>query len=230
MVISLCVPAMNRTDDLRLVLPTMIRSANASPPVEIVILDYNSSDGLECYINDVRNEAPLAEGNILRYFRYTKPQYYHMAHARNLVTRLSSGEYFMMLATDALLSEDAIQIIRRLIEEEHYIWMTRYKFYMGNVVCQREEFIAAGGYDERFEFYGPEDRDLNARLGRRGSKHGTLPDHIIDGIDTPKKKKSGNYRLQLNWHEMAELMYVHYRENNANQSLVANEGKEWGQW
>ena len=43
---------MNRTYDLKKTLPLTIQAADASPPVEIVVLNYNSKDDLEDYIMD----------------------------------------------------------------------------------------------------------------------------------------------------------------------------------
>ena len=50
MIISYCIPVHNRTYDLRETLPGIIRAASKSPPVEVVILDYNSQDNLAAYV------------------------------------------------------------------------------------------------------------------------------------------------------------------------------------
>ena len=46
MLISLCLPCHNRTHDLKRVMPYLLGAANFSPPVEIVVIDYNSQDDL----------------------------------------------------------------------------------------------------------------------------------------------------------------------------------------
>ena len=48
--ISFCIPCMGRAHDLKKTMPHLIKAAIKSPPVEIVILDYNSKDDLEKYI------------------------------------------------------------------------------------------------------------------------------------------------------------------------------------
>ena len=154
MLISLCIPCMNRTYDLRRTLPRMMTAAEASPPTEIAILDYNSSDGLEAYVSQF--------GKAITYTRYTGRSYYHMAHAWNLASRCSEGEYVVLMGADALLAERYIVALRELIAEGA-TWI-RGRHYKGILCIKRSEFIAAGGYDEQFEFYGGEDKEIEARL------------------------------------------------------------------
>jgi len=64
----------------------------------------------------------------------------------------------------------------------------------GIIFCKKDEFISAGGYDERIEFYGGEDRDLDSRLVRRGTKFGLVPKGLMSVIRTPNSQKIKNYR------------------------------------
>lgn len=228
MIISLCVPCHNRTYDLKVALPTWICAANASPPVEIVILNYNSPDDLETYILDMQKEA-LKDGNVLVYKKYTGRNYYHMAHARNLSVLASKGEYIVMLSADSLLSENFVQVVRNYLATASPVWMY-HQVSQDIIVCKREEFIEAGGYDERFEFYGPEDRDLTARLYRRGGRVEVLPKSIFDRILTPDTEKVKNYRLDISKKEMSRRMRPIYEENVVNHVLIANTETGWGKW
>lgn len=228
MIISLCIPCMNRTRDLRKAMLYFIRVANASPPVEILILDYNSQDDLEEYVRAVKETIQLAEGNTLAYVKYSSEQaYWRTAHARNLAAKSSIGEYIAMWAADMLPSENYIEVVREMLKKDDYVWM-RGKRYKGAVICQRKEFMEAGGYDERFEFYGPEDKDLEARLVRREAKFGRLP-HMLDVIKTSREEQLRNYRLKITKRQMSQRTKPIYEENIKNYVLVANQGKEWGQ-
>ena len=229
MSISFCIPVHNRTHDLKRTLPHLLAAANACPPVEIMVLDYNSPDDLGQYIQDVLQANRLEPGVVLAYARYTGRNYYHMAHARNLSVLASSGEYIVILSADIYPAIGFIEAVRRLIAERGYVWMydERYK---GVIVCQRQEFIAVGGYDERFEFYGPEDRDLDMRLRRRGDNFGLLPAGLVNVIRTPDSEKAKNYRLPLSKDEMSALMHPIFEENNAGGVTIANLGQGWGRW
>ena len=225
--ISICIPCHNRTYDLKKVMPSLIAAANASPPVEIVILDYNSPDDLQEYI---KVKTPLEEGNRLICVKYGGVDYYRMAHARNLSVLASAGEYVVISSADIILSENYFEVVREMLSEGDYVWLGHNLRFIGVLVCKREEFINAGGFDERFEFYGKEDKDLVLRLERRGGKTARLPAGLLRLIPTSKEDKLKNYRLPLSRREVKKLSTPIYEENIRNGVLVANVGKEWGKW
>ena len=225
MIISVCIPCMGRTHDLRVTMPHIIEAANASPPVEIMVLDYNSQDGLGEYIEQVRAGQTLIDANTLSYSRYTGRDYYHMAHAWNLCVKTTFGEYIVIMGTDTIPDDRYFTAVRMLIADG-CVWMHG-KTLEGILVCKRDEFLAAGGYDERFEFYGPEDKDLEERLVRRGGKFGLLPD-LLRVIPTAKADKTANYRITSR-HATKKLMVPVYNENRRTGALVVNEGRVWGE-
>lgn len=230
--ISICIPCHNRTHDLKKIMPSLIQAANASPPVEISILDYNSPDDLEDYIEWVKVTLPpqwLEMGNRLAYLKYVGRDYYHMAHARNLSVLASAGEYVVVSSTDIFFNENYFKVVREMLAED-YVWLSHNLRFVGVFVCKREEFISAGGFDERFEFYGKEDKDIALRLERRGGKRARLPARMLSLIPTSKEEKFKNYRLKLSRGEIKRRGKSIYEENIRNKILVANEGKEWGKW
>ena len=227
MLISLCIPIHNRTHDFRKVLPYLLEAANYSPPIEIVVVDYNSQDDLRGYMRKAM-EADLEHSNSITYKRYTGRDHYHMAHARNLSVLASHGKYFTISSADIYFTYDFFADVRSMLAKHQYDWLYDQR-YKGVIVCKRDEFIAAGGYDERFEFYGPEDRDLHDRLLRRGLSVGVMLGGQVKVIETPNKEKVKNYRLPLSKREMKERMHPIYFENCENKVMVANpEG--WGRW
>lgn len=227
--ISLCIPCMGRAHDLKRMMPHLFAAVRASPPVEVAILDYNSQDDLYEYVCNVRGADHLGRGgSYLHYRRYTGRDYYHLAHGYNLAVRVSTGEYCVIMGADAILQPGYITAVRKLIADG-CIWM-RAKDYKGILVIQRQEFVDAGGYDEQFEFYGSEDKDLEARLRRRGSKFGLMPQGLVRTLRTPNSEKLVNYRLPLTKREMMQRGAAIRDENNKQGVLVANEGKEWGAW
>jgi hypothetical protein len=228
MLISLCIPCHNRTYDLKRTMPYLVAAANYSPPVEICVLDYNSPDDLRDYFEKAMGTYTLVSGNSMLYRKYSGRDYYHMSHARNLATLMSSGEYFWTLSADIYLDDGAIEHARYLIGRYRYDWLQPNRYH-GAIVCKRQTFIDAGGYDERLEWYGPEDRDLADRLIRRGERMGVFPGSMIHIIPTPDREKVKNYRLSLNKHKMSAQGHKIYQENVVNNVLVAN-SNGWGKW
>lgn len=221
MLISICVPCMNRTVDLKKTLPKMIRAAEASPPAEINLLDYSSNDGMLEFVNSVRSDTVF-------YCRYEGAKYYHLAHGYNLAALSSIGQYLAIMGADAVLSEDYLVEARKLIEAG-CLWM-RGRHYKGIIVIERHEFHAAGGYDERFELYGGEDKDLENRLLRRGLTPCIMPDGVVKTLRTPDADKIANYRKSLTKREMMQIGSQIRKWNDQAGLLVANEGREWGSW
>jgi hypothetical protein len=211
---------MNRLHDLRRTLPRTLSAAEASPPAEVAILDYNSSDGLESYVCQF--------GNAVTYTRFEGRWYYHIAHAWNLATRCSGGEYIVIAGADALFRENYLVVVRQLIDQGA-VWI-RGRHYKGIVCLSRHEFEEMGGYDERFEFYGSEDKELEARLVRRGAQLGLLPDDLVYTLKTPDENKVQNYRLPMTKREMMRHNATLRKESEAMGRLVANEGQQWGAW
>ena len=232
MLISYCVPCMNRAYDLKITLPFTIIAANNSQPIEIVILDYDSKDNLVEYVEEVQKSCKF-----LLLVKSYDHKYYSPTHARNIVNLASHGEYIITSDVDIILHDDFFKIIRNIIEKENPVWMYEKKDsgIMGRPpIFKRDEYIAAGGYDERFNVCGPDDKDICMRMLRRGGKHASYPMNLYEEIYTPYKEKYRNMDITPYKNErqiklmMSRAMRKFYEENNEKGSLVANEGKDWG--
>lgn len=210
-------------------MPRLLIAANISPPVEIVVVDYNSQDDLRGYIKTVMNGF-FEQGVSLTYRRYTGRDYYHMAHARNLTIRAASGDYIVISSTDIAFKDNYFDVIRQTIDETKAVWLRPEK-YSGVIVCKRDELIAVGGYDERFEFYGPEDRDMEMRLRRHSGAPAVYPYDLIEIVRTSADEKAKNYRIKADsYHDLSAMMRPIYEENEKNGVIVVNKGIEWGAW
>lgn len=229
MLISLCVPIMNRLDDLIATMPYRIANANQSPPVEIVILDYGSRDGLMEYMNDLMAKTELADGSLFSYIRHTKPKFFNSAHAYNLALLSSFGDWVVLTPADVFIKEGYIDALRTCIAQG-CLWANTNRKRRSTIAFNRDEFVAAGGYDERFDTYGPDDVDIIERLERRGSKRGSIPDNLLDDIFTPAEKKVENYPNQISHRELGKGLMKYLYENRAEHQLVANQGREWGKF
>ena len=226
--ISVCIPCMNRTHDLRQAMPSLVAAANASPPVEIAVLDYNSQDDLGAFVLETQQGTEFVSRSELSYRKYAGRNYYHMAHSRNLSVLASHGEYALISSADVLMQRDYLKVVRAELEKG-YVWLHHSDRFVGVICVERQEFMDAGGFDERFEFYGKEDKDLFARLVRRGASHAQIPD-LLSLIPTPWHEKLRNYRMSLSRQQMSKLSKATYQQNMREGILVANAGTEWARW
>ena len=227
MIISYCIPCHNRTHDLRIVMPSLIRAANTSPPVEIMVLDYNSPDNLAEFMRHTVETTDLTGGSMLSYKKYTEGKYFRVAHARNLSALASCGEFLILSCADHILDKGYFEAVRELLKGGDCVWLEAHPRGGGIIGCNRDEFISAGGYDERFDLYGKEDKDLIARLKRRGGKFKQTPSYLATYIYTPKPVKYRNLRPGLSWAETEKYSKAIYEENIVNKTLVANKNG-WG--
>lgn len=229
-VISLCIPVMNRLKYLKQTLPGIVDRAEEDGSCEITLLDYSSTDGMRDYV--VSN----FDWGTFNYCRIEGQKYYNSALARNICVMVSNGDYIIQLSADTILSGEFLPYIRKtiydkdpdwMIEDSHTKWI--YGNYVGRfLVIKRKEFIAAGGYDERFTCYAPEDKEICHRLHRRGLKCEVFPGHLATEITTPHREKLLNYdKSNLDMSEgmqrgMKKKMYEIYNEDMDNKILVAN--------
>lgn len=226
MLISILIHSMNRAYDLKESMPYVIESANQSPPVEILVLNYSSTDDLDEYMSqEIMKETMggyLKKGNFFTYISAMGRKFYSSPEARNIAQIESKGKYGIQWACDSYCKPEFIKVIRDLIEKENPVWLC--EGWMGRAVtCRKDEFINSGGYDLRFNYYAPEDKDICQRLHRRGGKFVQFPSDLI--WDTPTSWKTKLANIQKEGSHMAQLreMNLIYQENCEKGVLVANE-------
>jgi hypothetical protein len=217
----------------------VVVAANASPPVEIVVVDYANEGALGPVVRDAcwNLKAP----NTVRVPIYRGRAYYHMAHARNVSIRASTGEYVVITSTDIQPTEAFFPAIRtRVRETDRPDWLRPVdthrrqplaSAFVGVIVCRRQALIDAGGYDEQFEFYGSEDKDLQARLERRGARWVDYSANPILTMDrTLNDDKVAHYREKHTKTTMMKMGFEILRKNVAEGRMHGNpDDPRWGE-
>ncbi len=229
MLLSYCFTCHKRTDDLLAVMPSVVVAANQSPPVEIIIVDYGNQEPLEPLLEQFHDQ--LKSGNTIHIKTYRKRNYYHMGHARNLSLRAATGEYVIISASDVIPKPNFFSTVRECLAQTGAVFLrSKTTGYVGLLTCRRDVMMELGGYDERFEFYGPEDKDFLHRLERRGAQLGYYDlDAIIGMIRTSDQDKTANYRLMLSKGEMSERGRAILLENDTRGRITVNEDRPWGE-
>ncbi len=227
MILTYAVPCHSRLADLQLSLPSVFAAAALSPPVEVLVIDYAAPVPLA---TSLRVHTPGSDdGNTFRIVRYTGRDHFHCSHARNIGIKQARGAYVMMGSADTELAPEMFSTLRKIIKRHAPLWLCPGpELHHGFVVGQRDELIAAGGFDERMEFYGPDDKDLVARLTRRGGRLEYYPYRLLHDRPTPKPQKFEGYRLPLTRDEMSAATRPFFEENTKRETRTANDGIEWG--
>ena len=170
MKISFCTVSKDRLNFLQQTLPENIRD-NEDYDVEFVILNYNSSDGIDDYIRDYW--GALIKAGKLSYFKESTAQHFKPAHSRNLCMRLASGDIICNVDADNFTGK-ICKFINKAFEKNKTIICSPYIFTKqaldthGRIAIKKTEWLRIGGYDESLIGWGGEDWDLIRRCQKMG--------------------------------------------------------------
>ena len=167
--LAFCITCMNRLYHLQETLEKNILDNYLPEDVEFILLDYNSTDGLEEWVR--QNMQSYIDTGILVYYKTIEPEHYHRSHSRNMSFRLSNAEILCNLDADNFLGEGFASFIINEFENNDNIFYTSnisFGDIVGRVAVRKEDFLKIKGYNEALQGYGCEDTDLIARLTQSG--------------------------------------------------------------
>lgn len=168
--ISFCTVCMNRLSHLQQTLPANLADNQDYPHLEFILLDYNSSDGLEDWVKENLQEH-LDSGRLV-YYKTKTPVHFKRAHSKNLVHKLASGEVVCNLDADNYTGKGFAAYINHEFVNHDNIFLTAIGpsgatekgDVLGRICIRNKDFHNIGGYDERMTSYGFDDYDLANRL------------------------------------------------------------------
>jgi hypothetical protein len=180
----------NRGMHLRRTLPV---SMAGNPGALFVVVDYGSEDGIGDW---VRAECPAAV------LYRVEADRFRMAHAKNVAHRVG-----LKLGADVLVNLDADNfapagfaeyVAREMADGRGFMWACMIPGVLtrgisGRIAVTRAQFLAAGGYDERFEDWGPDDKDFNARLVRLGFEARRIEDRWLQAVKHTERMRFREY-------------------------------------
>jgi hypothetical protein len=197
--VSLATVCMGRLHHLKETLPRNLNWNINYPNIEIVLLDYNSPDGLEDWVKS--NFMQFINDGKLVYYKYTGSEYFKYAHSRNLLLKLSTGEYFCNVdadnytgngfaqylsdelnKVDFLIGCQFIQNANLCYPEGDFLPLkktTNFNGVVGRIASRREYLLSIGGYWEEIENSGPEDIDLYQRLRCAGYSFKSIEERYL---------------------------------------------------
>jgi glycosyltransferase involved in cell wall biosynthesis len=174
--ISLCVACKGRLHHLRETLPRNLLDNADYPNLELVVLDYNSTDGLGDWME--RNLRSQMDAGRVSYFRSRHPRFFNISHAKNLALRLAGGDIIGIVDADNFTGKGYAYYIADNVRADNCLVGCRMQGEefqpvddegcVGRFALRREAFYEIGGMNEELVGWGFEDIDFYSRLMAKG--------------------------------------------------------------
>ncbi|WP_295715630.1 glycosyltransferase family A protein [Mucilaginibacter sp.] len=195
--ISFCIVCMNRLHHIQKTLLQNIKDNEAYSPTEFILLNYNSGDGLDEYIQ--AHFKKEIERKKLIYYKNPAPKYFHRSHSRNIAFRLAKGEIVCNLDADNYTGKGFSAYINEEFNRQENIFLSSslHPDVTGRVIMRRGDFLSLGGYDEKMADYGFEDYDLISRMERKGLTNIHIKENkYLNAISHSKSERVANEFLR----------------------------------
>lgn len=235
--ISYCVTCKNRLWQLRQTLPENLERVRLDGNSEIVLVNYNSNDGLDQW---VRQYGSYIDSGLLRYIHQRTEPFIHLPKAKNLAHLGATGEFLVNL--------DADNFIGDTIQEWRGLWAKSYNTLIhgfcaesdsfrvgsrdgapadgngtsGRIGLPRIHFVTLGGYDEQMLPVSQQDVDLIDRARAYGITVVRTTQLGIPAICNSIQEKTKYCGGDLSWQEMRRLNMLRRQENLKHGRLTVN--------
>lgn len=173
--IVFCTTCKGRAQHIKQTLPQNLADNADYPNASFVVLDYDSPDDLMGYLSEHR---PVIKSGRLAVFSYLAGGPFRMAHAKNMAHRLGildGADILVNLDADNFTGQGfATYIAEQFAADPNcFLWAQMIKGVLprgihGRIAVSTHAYLNAGGYDEKFDCWGPDDKDFNGRLRRLG--------------------------------------------------------------
>ena len=175
-IVAFCTVAMNRLNHIRQTLPVNLE-VNKSSSTQFVLLDYNSQDGLDEYVqSNFQNE--IADNRLI-YYQHKSAETFHRSHSRNMAFKLATADIVCNLDADNYTGPGFGKYLQRVFSCKMDVCLTGINNPVntgatGKLCVSKDHFLQVTGYDEKFEGYGFEDFDIVNRLQLNGCETFTI--------------------------------------------------------
>jgi len=226
--IQYCVTCMGRLCHLIETLPANLELISRYPNQSLLLLNYNSNDGLDEWIKE--NFMDEIQNGRLKYHYTKESKYFNASHAKNCIHRLADADILVNLDADNFLAKEFIDYIIGIFAENiNSVFQGCERDTMGRIAMSRENFYKLGGYDESFCGYGEEDHDLVGRSKKIGCEIrmlGGICGFIEHSDDMRIKNHREKDKIAANEGNIKRKFY-----NLGHEIINPNErnGIEWGQ-
>lgn len=211
--ISFCTTCMNRAHHLKHTLRKNIDDNAEYPNLEFVVLNYNSSDDLDSWIQ--KNMSNEIRSGRLKYARTSEPASYNSSHSKNVAHAVATGEVLVNVDADNFTGRDFAFFVNHTFQnasEPIIIRAMRSLSCAGRIAVTKRDFLRISGYNEKLteKHFGYDDYDFVGRLEALGIR--------CINVDTP------NFTRHI-WHSDEERA-ENYARNDSNIEFTAHQNYE----
>ena len=209
--ISIVTVCSNRLDYLKRTIPTFLNQSFS----ELIVVDYNCPQGTAEFVRKNYQTA--------RIIQIKDGNKFNLSKARNIGAQEAKGEFIFFCDADILLKEDICAWITALSIKNCFFTSSKMDDSYGSCIISKKVFSQISGYDEAFEDWGGEDRDLYQRLEWAGLKALNYPENFLSPIyhdDTIRVIRSISKKDQIIFNSLyREVKYDLMRFFNRNLSV-----------
>jgi hypothetical protein len=218
--ISFCATCKNRLWQLSHTMPPNLAAIEADGCSELVLVNYNSQDGLNDWIRQFR---PAIEAGRLRYVHERSDPHFHMSKAKNLAHFAATGEFVVNLDADNLIG-DTIKTYRRFWQDNPDTVIHGFGSHgtLGRIGIAKRHFLGLGGYDEELFPMSYQDFDLLARAEASGLDFIHLEQKGFGAIQNSLDEKMRYLGMDVPYETMKKLNVARSEESIRIGRLVAN--------
>jgi hypothetical protein len=202
--IAFCTTCKGRVQHLEKTLPRNLADNAGYPNAKFIILDYNSNDHLNTYLQ-ANHAKDIAAGRVVVY-SFPDAKAFNMAHAKNMAHRLGileGAEILVNLDADNFTGPGFAEYIADQLRDhprgDLFLWAHMIKGQMtrgvnGRIVVSRRAFLNSGGYDEKYTTWAPDDKDFHLRLRRMGYTSQEIDPRFLLALPHSDKIRFKEYR------------------------------------
>jgi glycosyl transferase family 2 len=225
--ISFCVTCKNRLWQLRHTFPANVDAVAADGAAELVLLNYNSADGLDRWVR--RFEADVERG-LVRYVHERSAPHFHCSKAKNLAHLAATGDFVVNLDADNLVG-DTIAAWRRAWDERPDTVLHGFSGDYGDgtygrIGVPRTTFLAIGGYDEAMLPLSQQDKDLIMRAEASGLRYRKIPQPGVAALRNSVGQKMRYSGLPMSYAQMSHANVRRLQENRRRGRVTVNASRQ----
>jgi len=187
--IAFCTTCKGRLSHLIETLPKNIEDNKDYPNCIFVVVDYGYDLEVQKYI--LTNFAKEVEEGTVVFYSYPYSGKFRMAHAKNMAHRLGilhGADILVNMDADNFTGKSFAKYVSESFDKngtKSFLWSNMIPGVLprgisGRIAVNKEAFLKAGGYDERYAAWGRDDKDFNERLTALGyQKHEIDPAYLL---------------------------------------------------